>query len=83
MKTLTVRKEAESDISDAYNWYENKSVGLGGKFVQSVEETFSRISFNPLIYPSVHKKVRRAFTQQFPFGVFYSSSNKETNLTKT
>jgi toxin ParE1/3/4 len=33
--------------------------------------TFRRISENPLIYPDVHRGVRRALVRRFPYAVFY------------
>jgi len=37
-----------------------KSPGLGGMFVESVNETIARIEANPFQYPEVIRKARRA-----------------------
>ena len=81
MKVVTVRKEAESDINEAFQWYESKHPGLGETFIQYVEDTLSRIAFNPLIYPSIYKDIRRSLTRKFPFGVFYVIENDEIIVT--
>ncbi|MBI1425010.1 MAG: type II toxin-antitoxin system RelE/ParE family toxin [Gammaproteobacteria bacterium] len=75
MRNVIIRKEAESDITDAYRWYEDKNPGLGGSFIQCVEDALSRLSFNPNIYAYVHKNIRRSFIRKFPFGIYYLTEN--------
>ena len=66
-----IRPEAESDIEDAYNWYESQRKGLGEDFLLCIEEALSRASRNPAIYSVVYKEVRRVLIRRFPFGVFF------------
>ncbi len=56
---MIIRPEAESDIKDAYQWYEAQRKGLGESFLLCIEEALSRASRNPDIYSIVHKNVRR------------------------
>ena len=58
-KQVIIRPEAESDIKDAYQWYEAQRKGLGESFLLCIEEALSRASRNPDIYSIVHKNVRR------------------------
>ena len=48
---LITRPEAESDIEDAFEWYEDQSPGLGSEFVRAVDVRLSGIGHNPLAYP--------------------------------
>jgi len=41
--SLTVRKEAESDIKAAYQYFENQRLGLGHDFLLCIEEGLSKI----------------------------------------
>ena len=35
---LTVRSQAEREIDEAFNWYEDQSAGLGKEFLRAIEE---------------------------------------------
>lgn len=70
-KQIIIRPEAESDIKDAYEWYEAQRKGLGENFLLCIEEALSRISRNPAAYAVVYKEVRRVLIHRFPFGVFF------------
>ena len=68
---ITIRAEAESDISEAYTWYERQRKGLGSDFILCVEEGLGKIQRDPQIYPLVHRNVRRMLIHRFPYGIFY------------
>ncbi len=70
-KKVIIRPEAESDIYDAYQWYETQRKGLGEDFLLCIEDALSRASRNPIIYSVVYKEVRRVLIHRFPFGVFF------------
>jgi len=72
MKTgLWVRPEAESDLREAYRWYEGQRPGLGDDFLLCVDAALSAIQANPLAFPAIHQEVRRVLVRRFPYGVFY------------
>ncbi len=77
-KRVMIRPEAESDIEDAYKWYESQRKGLGEDFLLCIEEALSRASRNPAVYSVVYKEVRRVLIRRFPFGVFFLED--ETNI---
>ncbi len=68
---VRIRQEAEQDLDEAAHWYERQQEGLGGAFLDEVLEAFDRIRENPLVYPVLHRAIRRALLHRFPFGVFY------------
>lgn len=70
--TVSVRKEAEFDILEALDYYDEINPPLGNDFVLCVDEVMSRIARNPLHYQKIHKNVRRAFTRRYPFAVFFT-----------
>jgi plasmid stabilization system protein ParE len=42
--------EAEDDLDQAAQWYEQRSSGLGTDLLTQVRETFARIMDNPELY---------------------------------
>jgi hypothetical protein len=67
--SLTIRKEAESDINIAFEYYENQRVGLGYDFLLCIEEALSKIERNPLHYKIIYKELRRIAVRRFPYRV--------------
>ncbi len=69
--TIRVRPRAETDIDEAYAWYESRVETLGEAFLRAVEACFARIVRNPEAHLIVHGRVRRARLHRFPYGVYY------------
>jgi len=80
VKNVVIRPEAESDIKDAYEWYEAQRKGLGEGFLLCIEEALSRVSRNPEIYSVVYKEVRRVLIHRFPFGVFFIENEERVSV---
>lgn len=68
---LIIRPEAEADLTGAYNWYESQLAGLGAEFLLVVAASLAAIQRNPKQYQVIHRRIRRALTRRFPFGVFF------------
>ena len=47
---LLVKTEAIHDMTEAFDWYENKRTGLGAEFLDEVGECYDRITQNPEHY---------------------------------
>jgi toxin ParE1/3/4 len=77
---LIVGGSAENDINVAYRWYEQRSTGLGGRFLDEIEGCFRRISFNPMSYPEVESGIRRALPHTFPYLVFYALHGESVHV---
>ena len=75
MPKLIFKPEAEADIAQAYDWYEQRDVGLGAEFIRCVESCVNGIQRHPEMYPMVHQNVRQGITRRFPYSVFYFSEN--------
>jgi len=76
MKRFIIRPEAESEMTDAYDWYEDRVSGLGSEFLLCVDAVFEAIQRNPHQFPAVHKVVRRAITRRFPYEIFFVVDNE-------
>lgn len=68
---LVLRPQAKRDLGEAFAWYEERRPGLGDSFRASVEAALSLIQLHPQMFPRVDPSIRRAPTDQFPYGVFY------------
>lgn len=68
---LVVRPAAAADLDDAFRWYEERRVGLGHRFLASVERTLLEVAEAPGRYRVVHRETRRAHVVHFPYGIFY------------
>jgi toxin ParE1/3/4 len=71
---LRIRLAAEADVAEAAQWYNERQVGLGEKFVREVDQAIGRILENPFAFPVILRRheVRRALTKRFPYRIFFS-----------
>lgn len=63
--------ESLEDISQAYEWYEERRAGLGDEFMACLDACVQRVSRLPASFPVVYKDYRRALTRSFPYGVYF------------
>lgn len=68
---LIVRPEAEAELAEAFNWYEQQVAGLGSRFLLSIDAAINSIQRNPFQHPIIYKNIRRALTRRFPYQVFF------------
>jgi plasmid stabilization system protein ParE len=68
---LVVKEEADRDILEAYDWYEQKQSGLGESFLKEVEWYLGIIKSNPKLYAIRNKNRRAAVLRRFPYIIVY------------
>lgn len=71
MPRLFLRAEAASDLSEAFQWYEERSTGLGFEFLRAVRIVLAAIERNPSQYPIALDDIRKAPLRRFPYVVYY------------
>lgn len=69
---VIVRPLAERDLLDAQLWYNDKSLAVGTRFRQCVDDVLQILTMTPLIFPTAHRDVRRATVQHFPYLLYYA-----------
>lgn len=74
---VTLRPAAEADLNEAYQWYEQREVGLGRECIRCVDSCVQLIRRHPEIYPMVHKHVRQGVVRRFPYSVLYFIAGDE------
>jgi len=68
---LMIIREAETDLDEAFLWYELRKPGLGQRFILEAESAFDYIIRNPLSSEKVYFDVHRQILRVFPFSVYY------------
>lgn len=71
-KTLILTPQAEKDLDDAHDWYENQGPGLGKEFARCVDVKITSLRRAPQQHQVVYKsKIRRALVNRFPFSIYF------------
>jgi plasmid stabilization system protein ParE len=68
---IIVRPEAEREIQEAFDWYEERSEGLGAEFLRAADACLSAVQRTPEASQTAHSEVRRALLRKFPYALFY------------
>jgi plasmid stabilization system protein ParE len=72
--------EADTELSEACQWYAHQREDLDLEFMQRIDEALSRIVADPNLYPIVHRTLRRAVVRRFPFAILYEHSADELHV---
>ena len=76
-RSLVFRSQAALEITEAADWYESRSRGLGSEFLRTVDACIASIRRNPLLHPKTYSIYRRAALRRFPYGIFYTVTDDE------
>lgn len=69
--TVIYLPEARDDVDGTYLSYEQRSSGLGERFLEQLRTTVERIQFNPELYGVFEDEVRAVPLRQFPYVIYY------------
>lgn len=69
---LIFRPAAEAELAEAFHWYEARRTGLGFDLLRAVEARLAAVQENPVAFPVVHQRIRRALVRRFPYGIYYT-----------
>jgi plasmid stabilization system protein ParE len=69
--TVQFESDAQADISDAFEWYELQSFGLGGEFLRSLAAATERLEQSAMAYPDIGRGFRKILLRRFPYGLHY------------
>ena len=62
---------AETDVEEAFAWYEEQRPGLGAAFRRALDIAVAFVGEHPEAYPVVHRSTRRVLLPKFPYGLYY------------
>ena len=81
MKRRTfVRPEAQNDIREAAQWYEEREAGLGIRFVREVRASLERIADDRLTFPIIGQDVRRSLLHKFPYSIYFVTDRNAVSV---
>jgi hypothetical protein len=68
---LEIKEEAVFDIKEAYLYYEEQRIGLGNRFLETLEVYLERVQKYPQHYQIKRKPYREAFIKDFPYLIIF------------
>jgi len=69
--------EVEDDVVAGYEWYEEKSRGLGEEFLRMFDSAVFEILRHPLLSPELDQGFRRRLLRRFPYAIYYTIESNE------
>ena len=72
---LTYHPEAEAELVEAVQFYEQRLPGLGHRFSRAFEAAAARVHQTPTRWRIVEGDVRRCLIRGFPYSVYYRALN--------
>src|SRR4051812_18569155 len=77
---LILAPDAEQDVSEAYDWYEQRRPGLGEEFLSCVDACIQRICRSSESFARIHEEYRRALIRRFPYVIFYEFKDQTVTV---
>lgn len=69
---LSIAPEVEEDGHVAETWYEERSPGLGDRFLDDLYSGLAAILEDPLLHGPFEDRVRRRLLIRFPYAIYYT-----------
>jgi plasmid stabilization system protein ParE len=74
---IELHPKAVEELQDAYTWYEERSEGLGKRFVSYLNKRIVELSEVPERYPKKKGHLREVGIEVFPYIIIYEVLKKE------
>lgn len=68
---------AKEDITNAFNWYEEKSPGLGSKFLSALSVELNKINTVLVEEKKVYKDFQKHSFKEFPYYIYYKKDENK------
>jgi plasmid stabilization system protein ParE len=75
VKPLRFHPDVNIDIKGSYEWYEEKSKGLGERFISELEHAYEAIGYFPQTWSPFEHGFHRYILPRFPFSVIYKDTS--------
>lgn len=76
LRAIILVPEAVVDVADAYEWYEDRAIGLGDDFLNSLDVAYALIAEHPIHYPVRFDSFRRILLDRFPYAIYYEHDDQ-------
>ncbi len=82
--TVIIKEEAHQDISEAYNYYEDKQEGLGERFLKALIKRFNDLCVHPVFYSYIAEDpqqiLRDVRVEKFPFLIVFEITDTRVTI---
>lgn len=68
----------DADVAETYAWYEAARPQLGEDFLRELQRTLGFVVAYPEGCPNVHRGLRRALLNRFPYSLYYRLIDAES-----
>jgi plasmid stabilization system protein ParE len=72
VKPTTFHPDADAEVTEAAEYYESRSLGLGSELLGEVEKALGQISTNPEACQRIGRRARRKSLWRFPYNLVYA-----------
>lgn len=78
--TSVLSSRAQKEISESWEWYEERQQGLGDRFVKEVTNRIREIERNPERYPNRFRTYRETTVKTFPYIIIYRVNKRQKSV---
>jgi plasmid stabilization system protein ParE len=71
VRALLVRRLAQAEIAEAFEWYRARSTSAASDFLTEVDRALVEIEHEPERFPLVNGQLRRTLLRRFPYAVYF------------
>ncbi len=72
MLFINTSKKVTLDLKKITDWYEEKSPGLGERFMKTMDTKVKRMASHPHEFMFVSRNVQRAQLKKFPYDIYFA-----------
>ena len=72
MNLITFHPEADAEVTEAVQFYETRSPGLGSALLDEVQRSLDQMATTPEVYQRIGRRVRRKPLWRFPYNLVYA-----------
>ncbi len=77
MNDVVLSSFALKELAESFDWYEERSEGLGKRFINTVDRALISISKDPALFPKKKKNYREMVMETFPYVVVFEHLEEE------
>lgn len=70
-RRVGIRPNAETDLREAWLWYESQRAGLGEELLLEIRAAIQSLETDPERRPIYYRGFRRLLARRFPYKIFY------------
>lgn len=80
VRTFRVEPEADEDLFQAANWYDEQRPGIGWEFLAAMEALLRAVQERPDSFPEEQPGVRAALRRPWPYKVYFQVTEEATRV---